>query len=273
MKQNPMRVYLIGKTALDWDQMNEWVSSLGGQAWLDRIDYERDTYGSPDATDPELLAEAAGRRCYQSWAPGINPNVTKVREDSVDYLRNIVQVNHGSVLEHVTFNFALEGISRVVTHELVRHRVGTAISQESLRYVRLTDIPINLPDFVLEDDVLGEEASSLIQAMEAFQELVSERLDIDNMTNFHEKKQITSAMRRFAPIGLSTGMVWSANIRTLRQTIKARTDEGAEVEIRELFNAIGEIMLEEAPALFSDFVKVQVRGSDIPAWVPKRDMP
>ena len=267
-----MSVYLLAKPALDMHAVSHWLEGLGGTAWLDRIDEEAEESldQTPDATQPELLAEMAGRRCYQSWAPGINPNVTKVREDSIDYLHNIVNVKHGSVLEHAQFTFALEGISRVVTHELVRHRVGVAISQESLRYVRLADLPFRHPDFVLDDEVLENAAVELVQAMEDFQALMAERTDIDNMPNFHEKKKITSAMRRYAPIGLLTGMVWSANIRTLRQTVEARTAAGAEEEIRQLFHQIGLIMTRETPALFDDFVQVHVEGSDVPEWRTER---
>lgn len=267
MHASPIEVFLIGKPSINWDQVAAWLKRLDGREWLDRIETERDenSTNAPDATEAELLAEMAGRRCYQSWRPGLNPNVSKVREDSVEYLKNIVHVGHGSVLEHAMFNFALEGISRVLTHELVRHRPGVAISQESLRYVRLNELPFNMPQFILDDPELENEALDLIQRMESFQETMAERTDIDNMSSFHEKKQITSAMRRFAPIGLSTGMVWSANIRTLRYLIEARTAEGAEEEIRRLFHTIGEIMVDECPALFADFTV-----NDAGEWIPGR---
>jgi thymidylate synthase (FAD) len=268
MKHKEMGVYLIAQPAIDWVAMSEWIQSLDGQAWLDRVDPED---GEGPEHDAEVLVEAAGRRCYQSWAPGINANVTKVREDSTAYLENIVNIGHGSVLEHAMFTFALEGISRVVTHELVRHRVGVAISQESLRYVRLTDIPFRHPDWIAEDDELAEDANDIIERIEAFQLKAARKAGLDDPgVSFHVKKTKTSDMRRYAPIGLLTGMVWSANVRTLRQTIEARTDAGAEREIRELFTYVGEVMLTEAPAIFSDFERVPVEGSDVPAWVPKR---
>ncbi len=272
MKDIEMRVGVIARPSVDWSAVQRWLQFLGGTEWLDRIDDEADAseYQTPDATGPELIAEMAGRRCYQSWAPGINPNVTKVRENSGDYLRNIVNVAHGSVLEHAQFTFAIEGVSRVVTHELVRHRVGTAISQESLRYVRLTDIPFRHPEFVQDDPVLENAAVELLQAMEDFQQLCADRLDIDNMSNFHEKKKATSAMRRYAPIGLLTGLVWSANVRTLRTTVEARTAAGAEEEIRQLFHRIGMIMKHETPFLFEDFELRAVPDSDVPEWVPVR---
>jgi thymidylate synthase (FAD) len=72
-------------------------------------------------------------------------------------------------------------------------------------------------------------------------------------------------MRRFAPEGLATGLVWTANIRTLRHTIEARTDPGAEEEIRLVFGKIGELMRAEAPALFGDYT-VTDGGTWVPGW-------
>jgi thymidylate synthase (FAD) len=107
--------------------------------------------------------------------------------------------------------------------------------------------------------------------MENFQVLAAERAGIDDEgRDFHYKKEVTSDMRRFAPLGLLTGMVWSANLRTLRQTIEARTAPGAEREIRDLFHRVGLIMIEEAPSIFADFRQEKIEGSDTPAWVTDR---
>jgi thymidylate synthase (FAD) len=83
--------------------------------------------------------------CYRSWEPGLNPNVSRVRTDSAQYLGNVVRSQHGSVLEHANFTFVLHNVSRVLTHELIRHRAGSAFSQESLRYVRLVRHPVLVP--------------------------------------------------------------------------------------------------------------------------------
>jgi len=169
------------------------------------------------------------------------------------------------VLEHVNFSFALHNISRVTTHELVRHRPGVAISQESLRFVRLNDIPFWFPDWALADDDLMRRATSLLEQLEQFQLWMADHFGLDAQgVPFHEKKQKTSFMRRFAPDGVATGMLWTANIRTLRHTIEARTDPGAEEEIRLLFGMIAELMRVEAPALFSDYTVQD--GAWIPRW-------
>ena len=81
-----------------------------------------------ESTDGERLAEFAGRLCYMSQK---NPANRATR----DYLENIKKQGHGSVLEHANYSLLLEGVSRSLTHELVRHRAGFAYSQLSQRYV------------------------------------------------------------------------------------------------------------------------------------------
>ena len=141
----------------------------------------------------------------------------------------------------------------------------TAISQESLRFVRLDELPFWFPDWAQQDPELMKRATALLTEMEAFQQWMAGhfRLDDDGVP-FHEKKHKTSFMRRFAPDGVATGLVWTANIRALRHTIEMRTDAGAEEEIRLVFGKIGEIMRVEAPALFGDYQVTD--GAWVPGW-------
>jgi thymidylate synthase (FAD) len=213
-----------------------------------------ETAQASDHNDPQNLAEFAGRLCYRSWEPGLNPNVTRVRTDQDAYLGNILASLHGSVLEHVNFGFVLHNVSRVLTHELIRHRPGVAISQESLRFVRLTDLPLWFPDWAQEDPELMERAEAMLAQMEEFQLWMADHFGLDDEgVKFAEKKHKTSFMRRFAPEGVATGLVWTANVRTLRHILEARTAPGAEEEIRLLFHRIGETLQKKAPALFGDY--------------------
>ena len=151
------------------------------------------------------------------------------------------------------------------THEIVRHRPGTAVSQESLRFVRLDELPFWFPEWALQDAELMKRATALLTELEQFQLWMAGHFGLDDdAVKMHEKKAKTSFMRRFAPEGLATGLVWTANIRTLRHTIEARTDQGAEEEIRLVFGKIGEIMQAEAPALFGDYTVTD--GTWLPAW-------
>lgn len=148
------------------------------------------------------------------------------------------------------------------THELVRHRAGSAFSQESLRYVRLTDIGFRVPPAL---EPVRAQVLQIVEQLEEFQQSAAKELGIDEEgVPFHVKKEVTSALRRLAPIGLSTDILWTANARTLRHVIEMRTAEGAEEELRLVFDKVARLMQGEAPGLFQDFV-CQKDGS----WVPE----
>jgi thymidylate synthase (FAD) len=258
MRSVEPEVFLVARPKVDYEAMAAYLREGGGERWLEQIDR-----GQLEAQD---LAEFAGKICYRSWEPGLNPNVRKVRDDQDAYLQNILKQQHGSVLEHASFTFVLHNVSRVFSHEIVRHRPGTAVSQESLRYVRLDELPFWFPDWALEDAELMKRATALLAELEQFQVWLAGHFGLDeDETKMHEKKAKTSFMRRFAPEGLATGLVWTANVRTLRHTIEARTDQGAEEEIRLVFGKIGELMRAEAPALFGDYT-VTEDGTWIPGW-------
>lgn len=262
MRETQPTVRLIAEPRVDWDSVHDAMLDFDGMAWLNRV--IPGGHLKPVASDAELLVEYAGRRCYRSWAPGLNANVTKVREDSGEYLANILRSKHGAVLEHAQFTFDFHDVSRVFTHELVRHRAGVAISQESLRYVRLTDLGVRIPD-VLEP--MRDEIVSIVERLEEFQRDAAEAFGLDDEgVPFHYKKEVTSALRRLAPLGLSTGIVWSANVRTIRHVIENRTAAGAEEEIRLVFDKVARIMQSRYPLLFGDYVQEFIDDSPIPVW-------
>ena len=263
MRETTPKVHLVARPDIDWQALAEYVNDVGGERWLDRVEVYDEPYRGYDA---ELLVEAMGRLCYRSWDVGLNPNVTKVREDTGEYLANLIKSGHGAVLEHAQWSFIFEDVSRVFTHELVRHRVGVAISQESLRYVRLDDLGMRLPailfDRLSERDAhkLHDAITELVSQMEWLQRYIASlhHLDDDDVS-FSTKKQVTSAMRRFAPLGLSTTIGWSANTRTLHHLIGKpaeafglRTDPAAEEEMILVFNEVRRIMRQEAPLLFGE---------------------
>jgi thymidylate synthase (FAD) len=226
MRSVEPEVFLVAQPAIDYDQLAAYLREVGGEQWLERLDRGELASGEK-ASDAENLAEFAGKMCYRAWEPGLNPNVRRVRNDHDAYLQNILKQQHGSVLEHASFTFVLHNVSRVFSHELVRHRPGTAVSQESLRFVRLDEIPFWIPDWAREDPELMKRATALLGQMEEFQRWMAQHFGLDEEgVPFHEKKEKTSFMRRFAPDGVATGIVWTANIRTLRHTIEARTDPG-----------------------------------------------
>ncbi|MGI8593550.1 MAG: FAD-dependent thymidylate synthase [Solirubrobacteraceae bacterium] len=258
MHETEPAVYLVARPSVSVDGMRGYLDDVGGASWLDRRLDETD--GRPN--DGELLVEFGGRVCYRSWEPGLNPNVTRIRTDKDEYFHNLIRSLHGSVLEHANYSFAFRNVSRVFTHELVRHRAGSAFSQESLRYVRLTDIGFRVPPAL---EPVREQVVNLVEQLEEFQVSAADALGLDDEgVPFSVKKEVTSALRRLAPIGLSTDILWTANLRTLRHVIEMRTAAGAEEELRLVFDKVARTMCDEAPGLFQDFSR-----KDDGSWVPE----
>ena len=102
--------------------------------------------------------------------------------------------------------------------------------------------------------------------MEGWQKWLADHFKIEEMKDFDRKKKLTSTFRRVAPLGLSTGIVVTFNIRSLRWIIEQRTSRHAEHEIRLVFNEVADIAAREWPYLFPDFTFNMVDG--VPEWVP-----
>jgi thymidylate synthase (FAD) len=253
-------VYLIAESHVNFDQVEAMLTSLGGDTasnWLRRTKEASKSEG-------ELLTEVAGRICYKSFGVGLNPNVTKIRENSRDYIDNTLSKGDGSIFEHASCTFAFLNVSRVFTHELVRHRVGVAISQESLRYVRPTHLRFWLPP-ELQDK--KKQVKLVVEEMERnYRDL--ERTYAWDAMNFDLKKRITSALRRLMPDGMATSIVWTANHRTIRHVITMRTAESAEVEIRFVFDKVARAMKERFPLIYHDFEYTEL-ADKTRCWRPK----
>lgn len=238
-------VHLLGETRILAGAGDFLKESYGGNQWFDT------RYTSDFAPDHEILIELAGRLCYDSYsAGGGNPNVTRVRESRVDYLTNLIKSGHGSVLEHATYNFGFRNVSTVMTQELIRHRVGTAISQESGRYVRPTELLIVDTPYMQDPANRSRMERIFNSAWHEYKEEEA-RHDWDNM-KFSQKKDLTSELRGMLPMRRATNLVWSGNIRTLRHVVDLRTSPHAEWEIRFVFTKVLDLMLERSVALFGD---------------------
>lgn len=257
-------VFLIAETKTNNEELEAYLKYIGASGW------------NTDApSDIEEIIEVMGRECYRSFFPGLNPNVTKVRTENKSYIENIIASKHGSVVEHSWASFMFCDVSRIFTHECVRHRAGTAFSQESLRYVRLDDVGLWIPSCfqnnkkaIMEYEQAWKDSERhynnllLIAAKEeynkknTFGELEKDEVKLIEFWNklpFETKKKYTSAFRRVAPEGLATNIGVSFNIRALRHIIEDRTDPGAEEEIRLVFSKVAKIAQEKWPNLFSDY--------------------
>jgi len=260
MRITKAKILRIAQTSINENPLQSMLEELNAPEW------------TTDAkSDGETLIEAAGRLCYKSFAVGLNPNVTKVREGNHEYIGNILKQRHGSVLEHGSVTYACLNVSRVFTHELVRHRVAS-FSQESLRFVRLTDLGAYYPDVFdahPQKHRIHQMFKATFEMLEGIQRNISDLLDLDNKNlPFDVKKKLTSAMRRLAPIGLTTNIIVTANHRMWRHMIEMRTSPGAEEEIRKIFTIIAEDLKLEFPAIYQDMERL-IDADDIPYYTFK----
>jgi thymidylate synthase (FAD) len=202
-----------------------------------------------DSTDGERLAEFAGRLCYMSQH---NPAGRSTRE----YLENIKKQGHGSVLEHANYSILLEGVSRSLTHELVRHRAGFAYSQLSQRYVDESEAAFVVPPAIVGDEALESAWSAQIEAAQSsYVSLVAQLMERYGWVadKVHRRKMAREAARGVLPNSTETKIVVTGNARAWRTMLELRSSEGAELEIRRAAIAILRILQSEAPAFFSDF--------------------
>ena len=202
-----------------------------------------------DSTDGERLAEFAGRLCYMSQR---NPAGRSTR----DYLENIKKQGHGSVLEHASYSLLLEGVSRSLTHELVRHRAGFAYSQLSQRYVDESEAHFVVPPAILGDEALeGAWRAQMVAAQATYVALVDQLMGKYGWVadKVHRRKMAREAARGVLPNSTETKIVVSANARAWRTMLELRSSEGAEQEIRRCAVAILRVLSTEAPGFFSDF--------------------
>lgn len=258
-------VFLVQSPSLDWEEIRRYLTKVSERTDTDCLSWADRVQDNPDVPDGDALVEFGGRLCYRSWIPGANVNVGRVREDSKVYLGNILESKHGSVVEHANYSFIFDDVSRVFTHELVRHRAGVAVSQESMRFVRLTDIPFWFPEWARLDDELMNRSIELLHQMEAHQWWMSGHFGLDDEgVPFSEKKHKTSFMRRFAPDGVATGMLCTINVRAIRHIVYMRTALGAEEEIRLVMDDVAQLALEATPNLMQDY-----SPNENQEWIPE----
>jgi len=201
-----------------------------------------------ESTDGERLAEFAGRLCYMSQK---NPASRTTR----DYLENIKKQGHGSVLEHAHYSLLLEGISRSLTHELVRHRIMN-YSQLSQRYVDESDASFVVPPAIVGDETLeGMWRTQIEAAQRSYVALVEQLMERYAWVadRVHRRKMAREAARGVLPNSTETKIVVTGNARAWRTMLELRSSEGAELEIRRLAVAILRLLQQEAPAFFNDF--------------------
>ncbi|HVL14036.1 MAG TPA: FAD-dependent thymidylate synthase [Gemmata sp.] len=243
-------VYLVGKQTMQDAELSRFLADHG-------VSWQSDS-----EIAAEILTETAGRVCYLSFAkprPGGNSA----------YLTHIKEVGHGSVLEHAVWNFVVTGVSRSLTHELVRHRAGFGYSQLSQRYVDESVAEYVEPDIIANDPELHALwLDAVVHAHAAYVKL-AEKLnakladpqaaaaamlppDTDRTTR---RKAARQAARSVLPNATETKIFVTANARAIRHFLEQRGSAFAEPEIRKLAGKLLDVVTKDSPNLFGDYEK------------------
>lgn len=222
------------------------------------IDWEPDTDSGPEA-----LVEFAGRACYETFD---RPNPRTATNAA--YLRHIMEVGHGALLEHASATLYIRGISRSATHELVRHR-HFSFSQLSQRFVHADEAEIVMPPLIAEDPELRQ---LMLRAVDETRFIHQELLDAleeklaDEPNALLRRKQARQAARAILPNATESRIVVTGNFRAWRHFIGMRATEHADVEIRALAVACLRLLRKEAPVLLGDFeISTLSDGSEMAA--------
>ncbi len=204
-----------------------------------------------DADGGPALVEFAGRACYQSWSKP-NPKTAT----NAGYIKHIIDVGHFSVLEHASVSFYITGISRSLTHELIRHR-HFSYSQLSQRYVPEGDSRVVVPPGMEDDPELRQILTEAADASRAaYTELLGKleaKLAAGQPNAVLRRKQARQAARAVLPNATETRVVVTGNYRAWRHFIAMRASEHADVEIRRLAIECLRQLAGAAPAVFADF--------------------
>ena len=247
------------------------VYVMGRQTVCDtEIDRFLADHGVAWQTDTEIagehLVETAGRICYMSFAkprPGGNQA----------YIGHILEVGHGSVLEHAVWNLLFTGISRSLTHELIRHRAGFGYSQLSQRYVDESVAEYVEPDCIADDPELHQLwLETVARTHQGYMKLTERLLKVFEAEpdKTLRRKLARQAARSVLPNATETKIFVTANARAWRNFIEQRGSRHAEAEIRKLAIVVLKLMQQEAPNLFGDYQLAPLADGTFEATTPHR---
>jgi thymidylate synthase (FAD) len=225
-----------------------------------------------DGNDATKIGAFAAKGCYDSF--GENGRANEANQLA------ILEHQHGSVLEHITFTLFIEGITRALSLESNRHR-QLAVSQRSTRYTAEEDSAIVLEPYYAdlynkqgnisnaEQDLLDAFLASCEATLQDYQDQVNILMEMNplELKGFDLRKWARGKARNILPHALETRITYTGNVRAWRWFIESRSDKHAEPEIRRLADFILKVLREEAPIYFGDFAVTEMYDG-MPVWVP-----
>jgi thymidylate synthase (FAD) len=246
------RLYVIGRPSFDIESFVTFLSRTGVR-W-------DSTQGASDA---ENVVEVAGRICYMSFGPRQRTKPNRA------YIANLIRQGHESVLEHVSWTFLLDGVSRAFSHQFVRHRVGFSFSQLSQQYHEENNAVFIEPRAIQDLPELSRLwHETVARCREAYRNIASTlaKADLVDQLNGKEREALRAlrgAARSVLPNATETKIVFTANARALRHFLALRGSVIGDEEMRLVSRLIFDRVQQEAPSLFQDF-RCRMFGDGLP---------
>jgi thymidylate synthase (FAD) len=244
------KVYVVGRQTVVGEELARFLQDEGLVFTTD----------APAAA--EVLTEIAGRTCYMSFGKG--------RKSNQEYVENILTSKHGSVLEHAVWCLLITGVSRALTHELVRHRAGFGYSQLSQRYVDESDARYVVPPLYQESEELRQKWQQTIETLrKAYVELADAtgqyvQQKHPGMAPHDRRKWARQAARSILPNACETKIFVTGNSRSWRHFLELRGSPHADTEIRLLAVEVCRVLKQESPNIFRD-IEVVAESDGMPA--------
>lgn len=237
-------VAMVAASTFSPSDVQYYLAGMGCEEYLKDQPIQAATY----------LTKFAGQVCYQSFGPERSKNA-----EAAKYIRNILSSGHGSVLEHANVSFLVWGISRSLTHELVRHRAGFGFSQLSQRYVGADKLRfVERPEYA-EDEWLHQRFEQRIDRVrQEYEELTGYMANQVSEMGLQEsaterRKRVQQTSRSSLPNETETVMVVTANLRAWRHFLQMRAAKPAEPEIRRLAVMLFLLLQTVSQEIFQDF--------------------
>jgi len=197
--------------------------------------------------EPEKMVAVAARLCYSPV--GVDELMDKLGdEDAKKLVRFVIKSGHHSTIEHIYFTFAIEGVSRALTHQLVRHRIAS-YNQQSQRYVKFRDnFEYITPPSIEKDKDFKKKFDSLISNIhDTYKELLDSGIEAEDA-------------RYILPNASETKIIVTMNGRELLHFFTLRCCNRAQWEIRELAKKMLKLVKKVAPAVFEEAGPSCLRG-------------
>ena len=246
-----MNIYIISRPSFD---VEEFLTALQqeGTSWK----------RSPNANSSEELIEIAGRLCYFSFGD------KQSKKSNAEFIQHLMKMGHNSVLEHVNWTFLITDISRALTHQLVRHRVGVSFSQLSQQFHDETGAtfiePEQLKNFPELQSFWENTVNSSKQAYTKLKDA------FESSSTIKDENVIRSIARSLLPNATATKLIMTANARELRHLIKLRGSRFCDEEMRRFVAGLLQKLKNESSVLFADLSIEEL--SDGSPYIHQTDM-